>query len=168
MLNSGSLETFPSSAKLVIARFGCGVMLHMQLQNELDSGLKNMKFAMNHYYRFDRPDVAFLAGLLQAVSIFVIEFVNFIVIMTSSTFLDVVMNFLALAVIAEFDDAFFGALGADDIKEIIGNPAYEDLYKVTRTTSSFASKSFGNELEDDTLPAKPEDQLTWISIKFGD
>lgn len=142
------LSVYPTSQGLVIARFACGIILHMQLQNELVCGLKNMKFAINHFYRFDNPQIAFLAGFLQATSIFVIELVNFIVILTSATYLDVVMNFMALAVIAEFDDKFFDALGNDGIKAVIDDPAYEDLYKITRTSSRNCSE--GNVLEDDT------------------
>jgi hypothetical protein len=55
----------------------------MQMQNELISGLNNMKFALNHFYRFEKPKIAFFAGFLQASAIFMIEIVNFIVILTS-------------------------------------------------------------------------------------
>jgi hypothetical protein len=48
----------------VIARFACGIILHMQLQNELSSGINNMKFALNHFYRFENWHLAFLAGFL--------------------------------------------------------------------------------------------------------
>ena len=75
-----------------------------------------MKFSINHYYRFEKPWIAFLAGFLQATSIFVVEIVNFIVILTSQSYLDIVMNFMALAVIAEFDDAFYSALGSEKNK----------------------------------------------------
>lgn len=73
--------------------------------------MKFMKFCINHSYRFDNWKMAFIAGFLQAVSILVIETVNFIVIMTSDTFLSVVMNFMALAIISEFDNAFYAGLG---------------------------------------------------------
>lgn len=46
------------------------------------------------------------------------------------------MNFLALEVIAQFDDFFFNALeGNSTSKSIIEDPAYEGLLKITRTTS---------------------------------
>jgi hypothetical protein len=99
-----------------------------------------MKFSINHYYRFEKPWIAFLAGFLQATSIFVVEIVNFIVILTSQSYLDIVMNFMALAVIAEFDDAFYSALGSEKNKKIIEDPAFEDLYKITRTSSTKAKR----------------------------
>lgn len=142
------LSIYPNSQGLVIARFACGIILHMQLQNELCNGLRNMKFAISHHYRFDNPVVAFMAGFLQATSIFVIEIVNFIVILTSASYLDVVMNFMALAVIAEFDDKFFDALGSDSLKDLLEDPAYDDLYMVTRTSSRNCSEL--NAAQDDT------------------
>jgi hypothetical protein len=111
------------------------------LQNELTSGLNNMKFSLNHSYRFEKAFIPFLAGFLQASSIFVIEIVNFIVILTSADYLSVVMNFLALAVISEFDDAFYTSIVQDDLKEILSNPAFEDMYTITRTSSAKAKKS---------------------------
>jgi hypothetical protein len=56
--------------------------------------------------------------------IITVECVNFMAILTSSTVNDVMMNFMALAVIAEFDDFFYGALGNDPNKEILNDPAY--------------------------------------------
>lgn len=109
-----------------------------------------MKFSLNHFYRFEKPKIAFFAGFLQTSAIFMIEIVNFIVILTSTNYLDVVMNFMALAVIAEFDDKFFDALGDDDIKGMIDDPNYDDLYKITRTSSRNCSRN--NQIDDDTLP----------------
>lgn len=130
----------------------------MQLQNEFNSGLQNMKFALNHAYRFDNPWISFLAGFLQASSIAVIEFVNLIVILTAKTYLDVVMNFMALAVIAEFDDAFFTALGTnDELMKLINEPeSFEDLYTIQITTSRYANPevSEATTLVDDTYTEK--------------
>lgn len=73
-----------------------------------------MKYVLNHTWRFDNWKIAFWCGFLQASSIFIIELVNFLAIMTSTQVLDVVMNFLALVVISEFDDFFYGALGKNE------------------------------------------------------
>ena len=39
-----------------------------------------------------------------------VESANYIALMTNFTHIEIVMNFLALAVIADFDDFFYGAL----------------------------------------------------------
>ena len=49
------------------------------------------------------------------------------------------MNFLALVVIAEFDEYFFAAVKNDELADIItGEGAYENFLIIQRTTSSQA------------------------------
>lgn len=89
---------------LVVARFIAGIVLHLNLQSELRQGLDVMKFANNHEYRFLNYRIAWLAGCMQFFMIITVEMVNFIAILNSTTILDVVMNFMALTIIAEFDN----------------------------------------------------------------
>jgi|LakMenE18May11ns_1017448.scaffolds.fasta_scaffold9430595_2 hypothetical protein len=94
-----------------------------------------MKFANNHAYRFENYRIAWLAGCMQMIMIVTVEMVNFLVILNSNSILDVMMNFMALAIIAEFDDFFFSALGNDPNKEILTDPAYDDMFIIRRTSS---------------------------------
>jgi hypothetical protein len=82
------------------------------------------------------------------VAIFAIEIVNLLVVLESTTYLDVVMNFIQLAVIAEFDNFFYFAIGSDQLKKVIEGSGYDHLYVVTRTSSSRCSIYDG--AEDDT------------------
>lgn len=127
----------------------------MALANELSSGLNLMKFALNHEYRFSNYRIAYLAGFLQVSMIITVESVNFLTILTASTILDTVMNFMALSVIADFDNFFYGAIGGDDpMKDMITNSAYDDLFKICKTTSRNAkAKIPENELQDDCCHA---------------
>ena len=126
-----------------------------------------MKFTINHYYRFDNWKTAFLAGFLQATSILVIEFVNFIVIMTSSSFLTVVMNFMALAIISEFDNAFYAGLGDDKNKRCLEEPEFEDLFKITVTSSSNGqAKNKLNRIRDDTLDLCDHPKPQYIGVVY--
>lgn len=154
MFDDNTLAKFPESSWMVILRFICAVVLHMTAQGEIAQEIGFMKFSLNHDYRFNNYVYPFLAGFLQAVSIIVIELVSFVVIMSSATYLDVVMNFLALYVISEFDDIFYIAIGDISDKELISNAkAFEELYKVTRTTSIYCpSSNEANNIEDDTPP----------------
>ena len=71
---------------------------------------------------------------------------------------------MALAVIAEFDDKFFDALGDDDIKGMIDDPNYDDLYKITRTSSR--NCSMNNQIVDDTLPQDGNNAQLLMKINF--
>jgi len=78
------------------------------------------------------------------------------------------MNFLALAVISEFDDKFYDALGADINKSIVEDAgSYEDLYKITRTTSRNAVESNRNALSDDTIPRNMNNKPVFIKEVLG-
>ena len=48
------------------------------------------------------------------------------------------MNFLALVVIAEFDDFFYAAVEEYDLTEVIDDKMYEDFLVVQMTTSIYA------------------------------
>ena len=98
-----------------------------------------MKYALNHVWRFENWKIAYLAGLLQASIIILIEFVNFLAILTSFTVLDVVMNFLALVVISEFDDFFYCSLRDEPLKELLIEPCFCNLLVIERTSSRRAT-----------------------------
>ena len=76
---------------------------------------------------------------MQAFNVFIVEFVNFTALLTNFTIIDIIMNFLALVVIAEFDEYFFAAVKNDELADIItGEGAYENFLIIQRTTSSQA------------------------------
>ena len=91
---------------------------------------------------------------MQMSMIITVESVNFVSILTSSTILEVIMNFMALAIISEFDDFFYGALGNDPNKEIITDPAYEALFTIRRTTSRFSRSTITKHILKDETYAK--------------
>ena len=90
----------PASASVVATRFVCGLVLHVYLQSELVQGFSNMKYALNHPWKFDAPGLAFFAGFAQAAVIVVIEGVNYIMLLTKTSHLDIVLNFLVLVLIS--------------------------------------------------------------------
>jgi len=111
---------YPSSLKIVFVRFACCIALHMQLKSEYQSGMQNMKLVLNHDWRFeDFVLAAFIAGLMQTVTAVLIEVVNLVVILKNDTVIDVVMNFMALEIVANFDNIFYAALGENMIKELV-------------------------------------------------
>ena len=141
--NNPEFGEFPKDYYIVFARFVCGIALHKGVKNEIFSGMQNMKFVLNHDYRFDSVGYAFLAGLMQVFCSMLIEVVNLLTILQRNTVIDIVMNFMALAVIIDFDDFFFSALGKNFIKKIITDQQedesnYKQLYMITKTTSKEA------------------------------
>lgn len=166
---AGGFPTVP----IVFARFTCGFGLHMALQHQMKAGMNHIKLVLNHPYRFQNPSEPLTLGFMQTFASISIEIVNLIVILTSNTILDVVMNFMALAVIAEFAEFFYGAQSNTIMNDIIDpdNEFFNDLYVVTRTTSNRADEVRDEHLTDDpTLPideeGKPLEEFKYIKVHF--
>ena len=100
----------------MFCRFICGTILHLSLIDEVMNGLSNMKFALNHRYVFKSWLSAWTVGFLQTVIVILVEVVNIEIILTSTDPLNIVYNFISIAIIAEFDDFVFSALRNEPMK----------------------------------------------------
>lgn len=130
-----NLGNFPTSSWVVIARFICCIVLHMALGDELAQGLNCMKYAINHPYRFANWRLACFCGFLQCSSVMFNESINILAILYSTDVMSVVMNFLALVVISDFDDFFYSGLRNESWKDFLTGETYTELLMITRTTS---------------------------------
>jgi len=82
-----------------------------------------MKYSNNHPYKFykGRWYIPFGAGLLQVLMVVSIETVNLINICAQVSITDIVSNYVALAIVADFDDFVCKAITRNDpIKELFG------------------------------------------------
>lgn len=68
--------------------------------------MKMMKYAANHWWKFKHHRVAFTVGFLQTTALWLITMVNYFVVMISGSVIDVMKDFTALLIIAEFDNIF--------------------------------------------------------------
>lgn len=65
-----------------------------------------MKYVCLNQDNFDRPHEAYLCAFLQLNATIFVEVVNIYNLVTITTMLDIIMNFIALGVLSEFDDEF--------------------------------------------------------------
>ena len=84
-----------------------------------------MKFSSNHPWKFDDYIEGYFVGLLQATVVLSVEMVNIAVLNTNHTIMDVLMNFLALVIIADFDDYFFVTVKNDNMAKLISDGKLE-------------------------------------------
>ena len=87
------------SWSVVLARFVCAIMLHINLTSEIKQGFRFMKFALSHPYKFKDWTKAYIIGLTQTLVVIAVETINFAVMSTDHTIMNIIMNFLALVVI---------------------------------------------------------------------
>ena len=81
--------------------------MHVSLQGDLMMGMQMMKYSVNHWWKFDSERLAFRAGLLQFLSIIWLEFANMFVLIKATDIFDIIKDFIAFMIIAEFDDILF-------------------------------------------------------------
>ena len=63
-----------------------------------------MKYALNHPKNFISSEKAFMMGFLQSFLTASVETINVLIILQSVTTQDIVFNFIAVAIISDFDD----------------------------------------------------------------
>jgi len=73
-----------------------------------------MKFTNNHPEQFHNWWIPFILGFMQTQMVTIIELVNLINICANNNIMDIVMNYVALAVVADFDDYIFEAVSRGD------------------------------------------------------
>lgn len=139
----------------MFARFICGTILHLSLLDEVTSGLENMKFALNHPYYFQSPFLAWLVGFLQCTITIMVEVVNMEIILISTDPVNIVYNFIALAIIAEFDDFVYSSLKNESMKKLIEKEVTEKVLIIRHTTSKKCTDTELTEILDDDGNARP-------------
>ena len=114
--------------------------MHIKLAPELNQAMNIMKYSVNHSWKFDYYRIAFFAGFLQAIMVISVEVINFVNLLLTNQILEIVMNFLALVIIAEFDDFFYEVYPNEDLKALIKKKMYRHLLIIQTTTSKDADK----------------------------
>ena len=89
------------------------------MNNEIFNGLKMIKYSVNHPWKFKNEEIAFLAGFLQVFTMVMITVINYFVIFTSQTVIDVAKDFTALIIIADFDDIFSENIEDERAKKVV-------------------------------------------------
>lgn len=93
--------------------------------------------------------------------IFTVEIVNLLSILNYTTTMDVVICFMGLVVIADFDNFFYNAMGSIPDKDLLTEAAYEELlFTIKKTSSPSANADIkGNELDDPAYTYLKEKQV---------
>ena len=78
-----------------------------------------MKYALNHPWKFRRWYIAFTSGLIQFSMAILQEYISILVILSTTTYLDAVKDFVALTIINDFNGYFFAYSSKDPIHELI-------------------------------------------------
>lgn len=98
---------------------------------------------------------------MQTVIVTSVETVNIIIILTSTDPVNIVYNFIALAVIAEFDDFVYSALRNEPMKILIKSEVTENVLIIRHTTSKKCKEEELSTVMDDD-----DEELRRLKIQF--
>ena len=116
------------------------IVTHILLLDNIDEGLRLMKYALNHPWKFTSWKKAFLAGLIQFVVVVTVEVSTFyILVFASDSIFDILANYAIVLVIADFGKNFASIEQADRVKKIMDNEQYASILRWETTTSSSAA-----------------------------
>jgi len=138
-----------TNGAIIFARFICASVLHMSLMEEVNSSLMNMKYALNHGYMFQRDGLAFIVCFMHFAATTSTEFCNIAIILTSQEPVDIVLNFIAIAIIAEFDNFVYSSMRNEYFKKLIENSIAEKVLIVHHTTSKRCGADDLSDVKDD-------------------
>ena len=132
------------SLKIGFTRFIASMVMHVVVSEEVNNGLKMMKYVSNHWWKFSNTRLAYVSGFMQMSAMLCVAIVNYFVITISDNVLDLAKDFTALLVIGDFDDmlstktttyATHNEIAADVYDN---SDDYEAMFKIEVTTSASA------------------------------
>lgn len=92
--------------QMQVARFICACLIHFQFQTKVTSSYDRMKFVATHHNKFAFPYLSFTFAALHFIVNIFIEIVNIWNLTYIGEIMDLVINYVALGCIAEFDENF--------------------------------------------------------------
>ena len=106
---------------IIIVKFICAVLFHFKFETEIRNGLKMMKYVVLHPEQFRNPITAFCIGTSSASVIVLVEVINLwnLSNITEGTY-SLMFDFIALGIIAEFDDYFIEVYRYSSLSAMIG------------------------------------------------
>ena len=105
-----------------------------------------MIYALNHDWKF-YSNMAFMSGLMQFSVVVFVETIGFIGFLTYEDETEIIMNFLALVIIGQFDE-FFYHFNSSKLKMLISDKQKANQFLIIQTTRSRSAK---HKIEDNKL-----------------
>jgi hypothetical protein len=103
----------PPDAYIMVARFVCSILMHLQVEGDMRQGLIMMKYVTNHAEDFANPHYAFFVALMQSVGGISSEIFCIIFLCSLTNPIEVLIRFIAFASIGKIDNFYAAALPSE-------------------------------------------------------
>ena len=113
-------DLFFPNYEIMLARVICSFLFHCLFEQELRSGIKNMKYLSWHWNEFENKLQAFAVTFMQSSTVIIIEIILIWNLCTLEDVVSIVQDFTALYIVAEFDDFFLEMFKQTRCKDYLG------------------------------------------------
>jgi hypothetical protein len=103
---------------------------------QIRSSLEQMKFIVNHSYKFEQPYSAFISALMHLIAAVSIELLNMLSILQTNGIMEFVRDFTALVIIEQFEVFLTAALDEGCLLKLISHPGFRKTCLMIERTSS--------------------------------
>ena len=131
-----AFHTMMSFVSINYARWICATILHLVDSYGVVGSLERMKYTLNHKYKFYAPNRAFIISFLEFTITTTVEVCNISIILAQTNPINIVLNFIAIEIIAQFDEFVYTALRNESGKLLIEMKIADDVLMIHHTTSS--------------------------------
>lgn len=100
----------PASLNILCVRYIASLMMHLNVEKDVRTGISMMKYAVNHPEKFRNVHVGFFIGLLGTLAALSVEITVILVLVSLPNMLEVVMKYVSLAAIANIPRFYYGSL----------------------------------------------------------
>lgn len=109
-VSTAFLVTPAASLDMMAARFVASMMMHINVEKDVRTGIQMMKYSVNHYKQFDNVIPAFLIGLNCTIISLIVELNVMIILSSMQDILGVVLKYVSLAAIANIPRFYYNSL----------------------------------------------------------
>lgn len=127
------------NVEVFITRFLAGLLLHMELIEDVRQGLNMMKYLNTHPEEFSETTIPFILAFMQASGGFVAECTNLFMLATRQSVEYCITFFVAFHVLTAIDNIYAEALGDFSLREACEKPL---VFKRKPKDIKFAERSF--------------------------
>ena len=117
---------------IYVCRFFCAVLIHYVFQSEIEMALKQLKYLALHPEKFKMKLRAFEVCMMQFTVCLAVEICNIMCLIGLTDIKELIFNYLALAIIFEFDDIFVGIFTKTRITKFFGLELKQTRFRRTK------------------------------------
>lgn len=99
-------KIYTPSAQVYLCRFICALVLHIELIEDVNQGLKMLHYLNTHPHKFDHIEMAFTIACMQTFGGFIAELTNLFMLATRYSIEYCVTFFVAFHVLTSIDNIY--------------------------------------------------------------